>query len=1127
MEEFLLESINRLSLSINSNSSLLRKLLSVVLVHCYYSDGGIAGSSLVCLRSIRRRCFILREVFGGGVSSFVKIQRRCRHVFSPPQPPIQILLNGWKHNRKKRRFLRTGLGGLCIVGPLGQLDETIKKGRPVLVGRHQQHHALSNQNTYYLLTNRVDRWTGQMTSNSSNKAWRPCVSHPRSRIKKRNKEAQKEVVEPKRKLLTDGKYQIRCAPSQNPKTAQLADVDNNMDFAPSRRGICSSIEVSGNHQHEHYTRTGKLVLDCIKVVVAVVKAITHYIKVSLEMVFEIRLHHMGRFVNDKGLRYVGGEVHVIVGVDPDRWSYFGAVGIIKEFKYDADFKLWWKGSREILMNNVRLLSNDREAMNLAKYAEETEDMVEIYVQHVPSEAVEVLFLTCGEETHDGNMEGVAEIVEEGGMSVQQGHASEEHIEVQIGEQEVGNDEEEAHIGEEEVDIGEEEAEIGEEEVDIGEEEAEIGKEEVDCDGGHGHDYVDEEEETWRNVVEGEVEASAEEFVDENEEERMDNDDDGFGVENDRVDDVRRNINPVLERRDNVGEGSFVMDDEVGDHEINEEYNSDELDSDLESDGDDNFKRGKFKKFRQDDMNKDFRFSLGLEFCSLKEFKNALMEHSVLNGKEIKFVKNDLTRSFSVGITAWKAGKAKQIALDSLGCKQGFLGSCRPFIGVDGCHLKTTYGGQLLVAVGRDPNDQYFPLAFAVFLDDIDGTKCQRWVFISDQQKGLMTVFDDMMDGVEHRLCLRHLYNNFKKDLMMRATKATYEKEWEKKMGELKAINIDAYNLLLGIPTKSWEKAMTYPGVLMPRPRKRLDKEIEKSGNWIPTWAGAEKFEVTHDFTMDKFVVDLRIPCRHAIAAINYKVQNPEYYVHVYYKKQAYVTCYAPEIVPINGQQMWPTSENTLLLLPPIYKTPLGRPKKLRRRETDEPVSHTKLSKKHAIMKCSNCKEFGHNVRSCRRKNRNKVQIFSITTSPNYLHNMASNVAYSFYRTQGVLQVLEDLVAGPDMKQKHHHQLHKELQLERHQQHIVDYHSVEQQLHQEAKLQEEQPQDWVHTISVPKPVPLDQAGRRPFFNGPLDVYFSIECTMYGTTDAYLNLEYSVLVHVSIGFGTTLFQSLMAI
>jgi len=33
--------------------------------------------------------------------------------------------------------------------------------------------------------------------------------------------------------------------------------------------------------------------------------------------------------------------------------------------------------------------------------------------------------------------------------------------------------------------------------------------------------------------------------------------------------------------------------------------------------------------------------------------------------------------------------------------------------VNGCHLKTTYGGQLLVIIARDPNDQYFPLTFVL------------------------------------------------------------------------------------------------------------------------------------------------------------------------------------------------------------------------------------------------------------------------------------------------------------------------------------------------------------------------------------------------------------------------------
>jgi hypothetical protein len=87
-----------------------------------------------------------------------------------------------------------------------------------------------------------------------------------------------------------------------------------------------------------------------------------------------------------------------------------------------------------------------------------------------------------------------------------------------------------------------------------------------------------------------------------------------------------------------------------------------------------------------------------------------------------------------------------------GCKKGFTSACRPFIGVDGCHLKTRYGGQLLVAVGRDPNDQYFPLAFGVvetetkdswswflqlLLQDVGQDK--RYVFISDQQKVLISI----------------------------------------------------------------------------------------------------------------------------------------------------------------------------------------------------------------------------------------------------------------------------------------------------------------------------------------------------------------------------------------------------
>ncbi|KAK4397863.1 hypothetical protein Sango_1261800 [Sesamum angolense] len=109
-------------------------------------------------------------------------------------------------------------------------------------------------------------------------------------------------------------------------------------------------------------------------------------------------------------------------------------------------------------------------------------------------------------------------------------------------------------------------------------------------------------------------------------------------------------------------------------------------------------------------------------------------------------------------------------------KNGFLSGCRPIIGLDGCFLKTCYGGQLLVAVGRDGNDNMFPIAMVVvqveirenwtwflgeLLDDIGGLGTSMWSFISDRQKGLIEALKDLVPDSEHRFSLRHMYENFK------------------------------------------------------------------------------------------------------------------------------------------------------------------------------------------------------------------------------------------------------------------------------------------------------------------------------------------------------------------------------
>jgi hypothetical protein len=63
-----------------------------------------------------------------------------------------------------------------------------------------------------------------------------------------------------------------------------------------------------------------------------------------------------------------------------------------------------------------------------------------------------------------------------------------------------------------------------------------------------------------------------------------------------------------------------------------------------------------------------------------------------------------------------------ISLDA--CKRGFLKGCRPLICLDGCHLKTKFGGILLTAVGIDPNDCIYPVAMPVV--EVESLPSWKW-----------------------------------------------------------------------------------------------------------------------------------------------------------------------------------------------------------------------------------------------------------------------------------------------------------------------------------------------------------------------------------------------------------------
>ncbi|KAK8941312.1 hypothetical protein KSP39_PZI010017 [Platanthera zijinensis] len=149
-------------------------------------------------------------------------------------------------------------------------------------------------------------------------------------------------------------------------------------------------------------------------------------------------------------------------------------------------------------------------------------------------------------------------------------------------------------------------------------------------------------------------------------------------------------------------------------------------------------------------------------------------------------------------------------------KKGFMAGCRPIIGLDGTHIKTTTGGVLLCAVGIDGNNNMFPIAYAyvlrentktwewfvsLLMEDLCIENSHMWTVISDKQKGLIKAIENLLPNAEHQFCVRHMYNNFRqmfrglqlKDLLWRAASATRIIDFNVELEKLKTCDKKAYD----------------------------------------------------------------------------------------------------------------------------------------------------------------------------------------------------------------------------------------------------------------------------------------------------------------------------------------------
>jgi hypothetical protein len=146
------------------------------------------------------------------------------------------------------------------------------------------------------------------------------------------------------------------------------------------------------------------------------------------------------------------------------------------------------------------------------------------------------------------------------------------------------------------------------------------------------------------------------------------------------------------------------------------------------------------------------------------------------------------------------------------------------------------------------------------------------------------------------------------------------------------------------------------------------------------WNGKDGYEVKyfgHGYTVNliertcscRYWQLSGLPCPHALSCIFYSGQSVDTYIAKCYTVECFRNIYDHCLEPIEGMPSWQISARPRPL-PPMYGVMPGRPSGERRREPHEKPKISKASKMSRAgtkIKCSGCKEYGHNKTTCEKK----------------------------------------------------------------------------------------------------------------------------------------------------------------
>ncbi|GJW35290.1 transposase, MuDR, plant [Tanacetum coccineum] len=318
-------------------------------------------------------------------------------------------------------------------------------------------------------------------------------------------------------------------------------------------------------------------------------------------------------------------------------------------------------------------------------------------------------------------------------------------------------------------------------------------------------------------------------------------------------------------------------------------------------------------------------------------------------------------------------------------KDGWLQGCRRVIGIDGCFLKTICKGELLSAVGRDGNNQIYPIAWAVELVRNNEARQNSVMPMAEHDK----VQDDIMLTLGRNTlgcCIGICSGKQQRQPILQCLRSRL--------------------LCMEDSQRMREKHEKWNDGICPNIKKKLEKCKDDHRFWKVIASGQTSFEVRNGY--EGFKVNERartctcrgwqlsgIPCVHGIAAIYFLHKDPKNYVsQCLMRKRKFM------ILGLDNQTQ--NLKRCLMIttyqkpLPPIKRRMPGRPPHKRKRDAmeDDGGNRTRISRKGQIGHGFLCKKPGHNQRSCPTKTEGTTSVEAVTGTGEDVTASVGNVCAS-------------------------------------------------------------------------------------------------------------------------------------